>query len=627
MKNFFHYFLTFLIATILFQRISYSNSSSIDKIVNTNKEVTINSQPISKLINNLDSLMNSLLEEYHIPGAALILVSGDSMILSQGYGYSDLEQQTNTNPAKDVFRCGSVSKSFTATAIIQLAEKGKLKLSDPISLFLSPEEMNAFGIGERVITIHQLLTHSAGFDERLFGSHVGDSSDYLSLDKYFRKYPVNFRSEPGQILNYNDQGIALGGYIVEKISGKPFYKYVKEEIFDPLGMENSSFNPFLPSKIRSKLSHSYFFDENTYHAYNNDYILTYPAAGMVATPEDIGEFMIMHLNGGKPLLSNNSVQRMHRKQFSNHPKLRGWCYGFAEWYENNQRMIFKDGQATGFNSRLLLMPKDRWGFYLVWNRSIFDRGGAINKANQLKSRITSEILDILYPDTVNSILQKPKPWNGTNQPEFKGNYREMGIGINNWTKFLTIFLQGKVRKVGSHHWQILGGKYMRVDSLLFQWSEGHDFYAAFSKDAGSIKYLHLGTGSREKVPVFEQQIFQFIILSVLHVILLFVVIYSLILLKRNYKIYMIFFLLGSIMMFIGLPLFAGELFLVDFQQLYKGPTQLMILSSWLPFLGGIFLSIGIVSLFCQKEKQWFFYVGIAGLITIPYLIYWNFPIF
>ena len=142
----------------------------------------------------------------------------------------------------------------------------------------------------------------------------------------------------------------MAGYIVEKVSGMPFYDFVEKNIFSPLKMSSSTFNPILPESFKKKLANSYFYDGN-FIPYDYDYILPYPAAGLVSTPNDIGKFLKAHLNDGKGILSSKLINEMHNQQFTNHPKLRGWCYGFAEWKENNKRLVkhqFRCGHIVVF---------------------------------------------------------------------------------------------------------------------------------------------------------------------------------------------------------------------------------------------------------------------------------------
>ncbi|WP_298756913.1 serine hydrolase [uncultured Psychroserpens sp.] len=574
----------------------------------------------------IDSFITQSINKHKIPGASLIIVRGDSILYSNGFGFSNIKDNVKMSPSETLVRCGSVSKSFTATAIMILVETGMLNLRAPITDYLTDKELKDFGLMDKKITLHQLLTHSAGFDERLFGSHVKNESEWKTLSEYFKKYPIVFRSEPGQILNYNDQGIAMAGYVVEKVSGMPFYDFVEKKIFSPLKMSNSSFNPILRDDIKKKLSKSYFYD-GSFIPYDYDYILPYPAAGLISTVSDMGEFLKAHLAGGRGILSPEFIDEMHSQKFTNHPKLRGWCYGFAEWKENNKRLIFKDGQATGFNSRLMMLPSEKWGFYLVWNRSIFNKGGGINEANKLKSELSSFLIDLYFPASRHKKSEKPLADIKPNDFILEGRYSDMGLGNQNWSKILSLGLQIRVLKENEDNYDISGTKYVRTDKLELQYNSGSNFYAGFTSDnSNKAKYLHFGTGSHERVSFFDNITFQLIILLLFHSSFLVVIVLSFFaVIKRKSKNYLILGL-GSTLMFLGLPLLLLGFFTIDFQELYKGATLSMIISSWLPFIGAVLIIFSSRYLIKMKEKKWLLRLSLFNVAFIIYLMYWNFPI-
>jgi len=266
--------------------------------------------------------------------------------------------------------------------------------------------------------------------------------------------------------------------------------------------------------------------------------------------------------------------------------------------------------------------------YLVWNRSIFNKGGAIDQSNRLKSELTTILIDAFNPENNPQKFTIQKPIQNANKYDFEGTYREMSIGIQDWSKLLTVALQREVVKEDDKIWNISCGKYIRTGDLLFQWFEGNEFYAAFSKgkEGEKIQYVHLGTGSYEKVPLFEEQNIQLALLLILHLGLLFSIGYGIVKYLRTKNGYFIFFSLSGFVTFIGLPLFAFNLLSVDFQTLYKGATIVMILSSWLPFLGGAMLLFSVYKLWVLKRRIWFQALILINILIVPYLLYWNFPI-
>src|SRR4051812_18139766 len=154
------------------------------------------------------------------PGAAVAVVRDGKALLVKGFGLADVEKGTPITSAT-VFRLASVTKSFTAIAVLQLVESGKLKLSDPVSQYV-PDFANA-----DKIRISQVLSHTAGIQ------------DFISYDEV-KRLPLEF--EPGSRINYSNNGYQLLGRIIEKVSGQPWDEYLRDHIFVPLGMKHSGYD-------------------------------------------------------------------------------------------------------------------------------------------------------------------------------------------------------------------------------------------------------------------------------------------------------------------------------------------------------------------------------------------------
>ena len=173
-------------------------------------------------------------------GAVFLLVKDGRVFFARGYGYSDLMKRTAVDPAKTVFRVGSVSKLFTATAVLQLAERGEVDLHTDVNRYLK-----TFQLEENFpapVTLANLLTHTGGFDDRAIGIAARNAQDQAPLGEYLaRSMPPRVRP-PGEMYNYSSHGIALAGYIVETVSGQPFGEYVEKNILEPLEMRQSSFS-------------------------------------------------------------------------------------------------------------------------------------------------------------------------------------------------------------------------------------------------------------------------------------------------------------------------------------------------------------------------------------------------
>jgi len=188
----------------------------------------------------LDALLNEWMEKAHIPGLVFVLVKGDEVLFAKGYGYADVENKKAVIPDKTIFRVGSVSKLFTATAVMQMYEQGLLQPNTDVNRYL-----RSFQLDEdypEPVTMAGLLTHTAGFRGGAIGSSIRDESEVMPLKEYVAASKIPRAMPPGQVINYSNYGYNLAGYLVEEISGIPFAEYIDRNILKPLGMEHSRFD-------------------------------------------------------------------------------------------------------------------------------------------------------------------------------------------------------------------------------------------------------------------------------------------------------------------------------------------------------------------------------------------------
>ena len=168
-------------------------------------------------------------------GAAVIVVKDGQTLFRKGYGMANLELSVPVRPEM-VFRLGSITKQFTAAAILMLAQQGKLAVTDDVTRFL-PD----YPSGGRKVTIDHLLTHTSGIKSYTgmpeFWKTQGQDASVSEMIDFFKKEPFEF--EPGEKWNYNNSGYFLLGAIIEKVSGQPYGEFVLKNIFLPLGMTHS----------------------------------------------------------------------------------------------------------------------------------------------------------------------------------------------------------------------------------------------------------------------------------------------------------------------------------------------------------------------------------------------------
>ena len=170
-------------------------------------------------------------------GSALV-ARGGTVLLSNGYGFANLEWEVPNSPTTK-FRLGSVTKQFTAACILQLEERGKLKLDDPVKKYMTDAPA-----AWHKVTVFNLLTHTSGIPSFTgFPDYASTEAIATTPDKLvarFRDKPLEF--QPGEKWNYSNSGYALLGYLIEKISQQSYSQFVQENIFSPLGMKDSGYD-------------------------------------------------------------------------------------------------------------------------------------------------------------------------------------------------------------------------------------------------------------------------------------------------------------------------------------------------------------------------------------------------
>lgn len=242
-----------------------------------------NSQPLST--QQLGSEFDKLLSEQFKPGetgcAALVARQGQ-IIYKKSFGMANLELNIPMKPDM-VFRIGSITKQFTAVAVLQLMEQGKLSLQDEITKYLPDYPTN----GHR-ITIEHLLTHTSGIKSYTnvpeFQKYIRDDKKPAEVIDMFKGNPMEFA--PGTKWNYNNSGYFLLGYIIEKVSGKTYPDYIQENFFKKLGMSNSCYGS--DSKIIKNRASGYQpGDSAVINADMMSMTLPYAAGSIQSTVEDL----------------------------------------------------------------------------------------------------------------------------------------------------------------------------------------------------------------------------------------------------------------------------------------------------------------------------------------------------
>jgi CubicO group peptidase (beta-lactamase class C family) len=344
-------------------------TTSFSNIFNQNPiSYTTNDIPTPSELNDfLDFMLPFQNATYGLAGVTFSFIQNNELVLTRGFGYSNLSTRELVDPDESIFRVGSISKTFTAIAALQLVEDGILDLDTDINDYLTTFQIpKTF---RNPITLRHLLTHTAGFEESSFIS-IYNSTEYLpTLEEVCRTGIPDRFSPPGIIPSYSNYGYTLIGYLIELLIGVDFNTYIETEIFQPLGMNHSTFDEPVPVELEDNMSASYY---SIYENETDPYFLSIsPAASCGSTALDISNLMIAlldngHFNGTQ-ILQNETVQMMLDDQFIPHPNLQSIGFGLYEMDLNEIHVIGHGGDVPEFHSLMALFPEEDFGFFISYN--------------------------------------------------------------------------------------------------------------------------------------------------------------------------------------------------------------------------------------------------------------------
>jgi CubicO group peptidase (beta-lactamase class C family) len=342
----------------------------------------------------LDGIVPLQLSRNDIAGATVAVVKDGKLLFAKGYGFADVQNKKPVSPQETLFRPGSISKLFTWTAIMQLYEQGKLDLDHDINEYLDFKIPDAFG---KPITLKNVMTHTPGFEEQikdLFDTKPVSPNlgQYLKTHIPARIYP------PGTVPAYSNYATAVAGYIVERVSGRPFEQYVAENIMRPLKMTHSTFSQPLPQELAPLMSGGYRLGSDSAGPF--EIVNPFPAGSLSSTASDMAQFMMAHLQDGQlgdaRILKPETARLMHSRLFGLDDGANAMCYGFYEETRNGHRIIGHGGDTVFFHSDLHLVLDQNVGFFVSYNSA----GNSSGLGDSPRANVWESFLDSYYPYTV-----------------------------------------------------------------------------------------------------------------------------------------------------------------------------------------------------------------------------------
>ncbi|RAO75014.1 serine hydrolase domain-containing protein [Dyella jiangningensis] len=340
-----------------------------------------------------DGLMPFALRRSDIAGGVVVVVKDGQLLFARGYGYADLATRAPVSPDSTLFRPGSTSKLFTWTAVMQLVERGSLQLDRDINDYLDFKIPPRDG---RPITLHDLLTHTPGFEDAA-RDLLPASVDDVNLEHYLKAHVPARIFPAGDRVAYSNYGCGLAGYIVQRVSGERFEDYIAHHVFAPLGMTHSTFAQPLPASLAPLMSKGYRTASDG-KPQPFEAVDPAPAGAMSATATDMARFMIAQLQGGRvgdaSILKPETVSAMHEQHYTPAPGMPGYGLGFYREDRNGLRIAGHGGDTVVFHSDLHLLLDKGVGIFMSFNSAGSPDAGGVR---MVRAAIFHGFLDRYFP--------------------------------------------------------------------------------------------------------------------------------------------------------------------------------------------------------------------------------------
>lgn len=310
----------------------------------------------------IDSLMTTLA----IPSVAVAVSQGDRIVWEEGFGWSNREQRIRATP-HTAYSLASISKPFTATALMRLVEEGKVRLDAPVNDYLGAGKVRAFAGDARGATVERVLTHTSGLPLHYQFYYADGGYAPPPMDETIRRYGILVHP-PGDVYQYSNLGYGILDHIVARVGGPSYAEYMRRSVFDPLGLAHTSVGP--RAELERETAERYFPDGTPIPYYTFDHV---GASEVYSSAHDLVRFGMFHLKqrvaGSTPVLKPATIDAMQRDVATESPGFtRGLGWGIRQ-DEFGHRRVAHTGGMPGVATILALYPSSGVAIVVLTNAS------------------------------------------------------------------------------------------------------------------------------------------------------------------------------------------------------------------------------------------------------------------
>jgi D-alanyl-D-alanine carboxypeptidase len=369
---------------------------------------------VAGAIQVLDAWIQAVASSREEPGLSIGIVAGRDLIWSKGYGFANIDKRVPA-VSSTLYRIASISKVFTATALLQLRDAGKIQLDDPVSKHLSWFRVKQ-PPDSPPITIWHLLTHTSGLARELPIFYWNDLK-FPSRQEMMRLAPEEPAIFPPEtVYKYSNLALAIAGEIVAAVSGEPYSQYVENHVLRPLGMSSTLIEP---TRAAANLALGYRKRVPGAPREVEDFIdagaLT-PSAGLASNVTDLAKLVSLQFGdgpaAGSQILKGSTLREMQRVQWLRPDWQNGQGLGFGVRRVGQQVRVGKDGAAPGYKSLIEWVPAEKFGVVVLINGYDSDPAYYVNQA-----------LSIMGPAVAKATARtRPGPVSDPEWPKYTGTY-------------------------------------------------------------------------------------------------------------------------------------------------------------------------------------------------------------
>lgn len=356
----------------------------------------------------LDTWMEATVREREQPGLSIGIVYDQDLIWAKGYGWADLDKRIPATPST-VYRIASISKLFTATAILQLRDAGKLQLDDPVVRYLPWFQIKNKHPEGPVITIRHLITHTSGLPREAPVSYWNDLN-FPTREEMIRLLAEQETIFPAETeWKYSNLALALAGEIVSAVSGQPYREYLEDNILKPLGMTATYVEPGPDTRsLAVGYGRRVPARAREIEGFTDTKGLT-PAGNLASTVEDLAKFASLQLRdgpaGGRQILKGSTLREMHRVQWLRPDWKSGQGLGFAIRRvgegASGQVRVGHGGSVPGHRTQVEIAPTEKMAVIALTNAN---DGEPLRYVNQAFSIVGLAIAEATGPEK-----KRPEP--------------------------------------------------------------------------------------------------------------------------------------------------------------------------------------------------------------------------